>query len=74
MYLPGEIQKSRNKELLIVAQLAVAYTYLNDAAFDSWRHEGSPAEMAVYVVMQAKARGHLTFLQDALIPRDYGLR
>ena len=51
---------------VIVAKLAVAYTLLALAPYDNWSHEGSPAEMAAYVVESARKQGNLGFLRDIL--------
>lgn len=54
------------REILLAARLAVAFTFLNLAPFDSWGHEGDPAEMAAYVVKIAKARGQLYAVEQAM--------
>lgn len=72
MNLPEKIKNERAEELLVAAQLAVAFAYLNEAPFDSWSHEGTPAEMATYVVIDAKERGHLSFLINAILGIRYG--
>jgi hypothetical protein len=76
MNLPEEIIKNQEKELLVTAQLAVAFTHLAMAPFDSWSHEGGPAEMAVHVVMDAKKNGNLSHLEESMMldPRYYGRR
>ena len=67
MHLKGEIHKANEHELLVVAQLASAYTLLAEAPYDSWSHEGSPAEMAVWVVMDAKKQGRLGFVERIVL-------
>lgn len=61
-----------DQELVCTAQLASAYTLLALAPYDNWGHEGSPAEMAAYVVKTAKDRGHLGFVYDIVQGRLYG--
>jgi len=58
----------------LVGTLAVAYTFLAMAPYDSWTHEGTPAQMAAYVVATARKEGRLGFLRGALgftRPCDY---
>jgi hypothetical protein len=64
---------------LCVAKLSSAYTLLAMASYDSWSHEGSPAEMAAYVIAQAKKEGKLSFVEDILLRNGnqrerYGIR
>lgn len=56
-------------EQWLVATLAISFAHLAMAPWDAWGHEGSPAEMAVFVVKQAKERGQLGMLIDTLGPR-----
>lgn len=56
------------EESWLVAQLAIAFAHLAMAPYDSWGHEGNPAEMAVFVVKKAKERGQLGMLMDTLGP------
>jgi hypothetical protein len=69
-----EKELSGQREAMCVATLAISYAILADAAYDSWTHEGSPAEMAVYVVEESKKRGHLAFLQRILLDSGSGYR
>jgi hypothetical protein len=74
MNIINEIRKletGHGQELLIVAKLAVAYTYLAEAPYDNWGHEGTPAEMAVFVVAESKKRGHFGFLKRIIAPEYY---
>ena len=50
------------KEAQLVGILTSAYTLLALAPFDDWGHEGTPAQMAAYVIKVAKDQGHLGFL------------
>ena len=50
------------KEAQLVALLSTAYTLLALAPYDDWGHEGSPGQMAAYVIKVAKERGNLGFL------------
>lgn len=72
MNMNSELSKQR--EGMAIATLAVAYTFLAQASYDSWRHEGSPAEMAVYVVMEAKKRGTMGFLTEILLDHGHEFR
>lgn len=65
--LAMKISEHIESEDLLVAKLASAYTLLALSAYDSWSHEGSPAEMAAYVVQQARNRGNLGFLEDIML-------
>jgi len=56
-----------NKDDETIAQLAVAYTLLAMAPFDNWSHEGTPAQMAAYVVACAKRDGRMGFVQDIVL-------
>lgn len=56
---------SSHKELA-TAKLAVAYTFLAMAPYDHWGHEGTPAEMATYVVSKLANEGKLGFLYRIL--------
>lgn len=74
MNVRKEIQDTRDGfDLLAVGRLAAAFTLLSQVPFDSWNHEGDPAEMAVLVIKNARDQGRLTFVHDALglTPRSY---
>lgn len=58
-----KISDEIKKDDLLVAKLACAYTLLSLAPYAHWRHEGSPAEMAAYVVETARKEGKLGFLE-----------
>lgn len=45
------------EESWLVAQLAIAFAHLAMAPYDSWGHEGNPAEMAVFVVRRPRSAG-----------------
>ena len=66
MNMAEELKGHDEQENLVVAKLAVAFTYLNEVPGDSWGHQGTPAEMAVMVVKDSKARGHFGFLKQAM--------
>lgn len=55
----------------VVAQLAVTFTLLALAPYDSWGHEGTPAQMAAYIVKQSKARGNFGMLTRAILGERY---
>ena len=57
------------KDDLVVARLAVASTLLALAPYDNWSHEGDPAEMAAYVVADAKKQGRFGFVCDVVLGR-----
>jgi hypothetical protein len=63
-----ELSTPDDQENLVVAQLAVAFTLLALAPFDSWGHQGSPAAMAAFVVKTAKERGNFGFVIDMILP------
>lgn len=58
-----------DKDDLVVARLAMAYTLLAMAPYDSWNHEGDPCEMAAYVVAQSKKEGRFGFLRSVVLGR-----
>jgi hypothetical protein len=64
MNVPEEIKDMRDE--LAVARLAVAFTHLSNVPFDSWGHQGDPAEMAVLVVKDMRAQGRMSFLWESL--------
>lgn len=64
MNVPEEIKDMKDE--LTVAKLAVAFTFLSQVPYDSWGHQGDPAEMAVLVVKDAKSNGRMGFLYEAL--------
>lgn len=72
MNVPETIKIARLEDELITAQLAVAFTLLSLVPYDSWGHQGSPAEMAVLVVADAKDKGRMGFLRTAVIGVRYG--
>jgi hypothetical protein len=72
MNVPENIKNAHMTDELVVAQLAVAYTLLADVPSDNWGHEGTPAEMAVLVVKDAKERGRMGFLSQTMLGRRYG--
>jgi hypothetical protein len=55
-----------NDEQLATAMLSSAYMLLAMAPYDSWGHEGTPAEMAAYVIKDAKDKGRLGMVFEAL--------
>ena len=59
-------EQSNGEELLVCARLAVAYTHLSMAPWDSWDHEGGPAEMAAFVVQRSKADGRFGMLSESM--------
>jgi len=62
-----EIKSQIKIEDVLIAQLAVNYTFLAMAPHDSWGHAGSPAEMAAYVVETARKEGKLGFLINTVL-------
>ena len=58
--------KNDDFEALAAAKLTSAFTLLAMVAYDSWGHEGTPAEMAALVIRQSKDRGNLGFIYDIL--------
>lgn len=71
MNLRKEIRENREQESLVVAKLAVAYSLLEMAPFDSWGHEGDAAEMAVWIVMDAKKQGRLGMLERMILGNNW---
>lgn len=69
-----DIKREIKEDDVVVARLAVAYTLLILAPYDSWSHEGDPAEMAAYVVNTARKAGNLGFVKDAVLGRRYATR
>lgn len=65
MDIKKEIHRA-DYEALAAAKLASAFTLLATVAYDSWGHEGTPAEMAALVIRQSKERGNLSFVYDIL--------
>ena len=65
MNIKSEIKRD-DFEALAAAKLTSAFTLLALVAYDSWSHEGTPAEMATLVIRQAKERGNLGFICDIL--------
>ena len=61
------IQEHVEGDDVLVGQLAVAYAFLSLAPYDNWSHEGTPAEMAAYVVQKARETGQLGMLRDAVL-------
>lgn len=55
-----------DKEAEAVALLSSAYTLLAFAPLDTWNHQGTPAQMAAYVVKDLKNQGRLGFLFESL--------
>ena len=51
----------------VVAQLAANFTLLALAPYDSWSHEGTPAQMAAFVVAQARKDGRMGFVRDIVL-------
>ncbi len=49
-----------------VAMLAGAFTLLALAPYDSWSHEGTPAQMAAFIVKDLKDHGRLGMLFQLL--------
>lgn len=64
------IETEIEKDDLVVARLACAYTLLALVPYDYWSHEGDPAQMAAYVVAQAKKDGRLGLVQDIVLGRN----
>lgn len=69
MDIRKEIRDGNGEDLLVAAQLASAYTLLALAPYDSWSHEGTPAEMAAFVVIDAKKQGRMGFVRDIVTGR-----
>lgn len=68
-----DMKREVDKEAVLVGVLASAYTLLALAPYDNWSHEGTPAEMAAYVVQKAKEDGHLYFFYR-LFDINHGVR
>lgn len=66
MNMAEELQLPPDREALLVARLAVSFTLLALAPYDSWSHQGDPAEMAAYVVKTAKKNGNLGFVMQVM--------
>lgn len=66
MNINEEIKLPVDQEALLVARLAVSFALLALAPYDSWSHEGDPAQMAVYVVKTAKKNGNLGFVETVM--------
>lgn len=56
------IKTEVDRDDVLVGTLASAFTLLALAPYDNWSHEGTPAEMAAYVVATARKNGNLSFL------------
>lgn len=54
--------KTQDFEALATAKLTSAFTLLAMVPYDSWGHEGTPAEMATLIIHQAKEQGRLGFI------------
>ena len=67
-------EKTNGDELLACARLAVAFTHLQMAPWDSWGHEGDAADMAAFVIQRSKADGRLGMLCDSLGVTGKGAR
>jgi hypothetical protein len=67
MHIKREIKDAREMDTLVAAQLAVSYAFLSYSPYDNRGHEGSPAEMATFVVAQAKKDGRMGMLQQAIL-------
>ena len=72
MNVPETIKIARLEDELVTAQLAVCFALLSQVPYDNWGHEGSPAEMAVLVVADAKDKGRGGFLRTAVLGNRYG--
>ena len=64
------IKKETDSEGRLIGLLTSAYTMLAMAPYDNWRHEGTPGEMAAYVVKVAKKNGNLGFLMELFNIRE----
>lgn len=73
MNIKKEIRDGDVKDELVAATLAMNFTLLALAPYDSWNHEGSPAEMAAYVVATAKARGNMGFVERIVLGDRWNL-
>lgn len=71
MNILRELKEMNASEDLMTARLACAYTLLAMAPYDNWGHEGTPAEMAAYVIGIAKKNGNLSFVADVVGMKDY---
>jgi hypothetical protein len=67
MNIKKEIKDGNVKSELVAATLAQAFTLLALAPYDNWGHEGSPAEMAAFVVKTAKERGNMGFVENVVL-------
>lgn len=73
MNMNKELASEAARVQKLTAILASAYTLLALAPCDSWGHEGTPAEMAAFVVEDLKKQGRLSMLYDVFLSssRDY---
>lgn len=60
------IREETDADDRLVGLLTAAYTMLAMAPHDNWGHEGTPGEMAAYVVKTAKKNGNLGFLRELM--------